>query len=333
MACTQNLVLFTDYTDLDPEPARKILAQEGISTELLRVNADGTVDSSQAGAVALIVGYADVTEQLMEQLPNLGCITTTSNGVDMVDTGYAQKNGIWVCNVPHAATQEVAVHTVALILAALRHLRHSQEIGSQGGWTAEVREVPKRVSQLTLGLLGFGKIGAEVARLATPFFERIVVNDSGLIPSSETGVLSATFGEVIATADVISLHLPLTDVTRHIVNAEVIAQMKHGITLINVSRGELVDQGALHAALDSGQIEYACLDVLDREPPATDHPFRSHPRVILTPHVAFLSDAALQQYEEDPAHTVASWWNTGAPNHSVIEGTRAPQHSALDTTH
>lgn len=323
------LVLFTDLTDLDPAPATLILENHGIRTEVLRTDGDGSIVAEQRGACALIVGYREITAELMAQLPELAVIGTTSNGVDMIDLGHAEARGVWVTNVGHAATEEVAVHTLSLILAALRRLRHGHAVSAAGGWTTEVTEVPRRASELTLGIVGFGRIGETLARIAAPLFHRVVAHDPSRSEGSG-GVVFQPLDTLLAEADIISLHLPLTERTRHILDARSFALMRPGAMLVNVSRGALVDEAALIGALDAGILAAACLDVLDAEPPAADHPFRTDTRVLLTPHVAFLSDASLRQYEETAARNIAAWWHEGRPPEWVLRGREGQRPVAHD---
>ena len=325
---TPPLALFTDLTDLSIEPAKRILAEHGFRSDVLEVDASGVVATHQREAVALIVGYRQLTADLLAQFGSLGIIGTTSNGFDMIDLDHARERGIWVTNVGHAATEEVAVHTMSLILATERHLGAMQHIAREGGWTTEVTLTPRRLSTLTLGIVGFGKIGQAVAELAKPFFASVIVHDP-----SQTGVLGEVtalpLDEVVTGSDVLSLHLPLTAETHHIIDAKALASMRPGATLVNVSRGELVDETALLEALDTERLSAACFDVLDTEPPSPQHPMRTHPRVLLTPHVAFLSSGSLTQYEETAALRIAEWHENGSPSEWVLRGA---EHSPMTKT-
>lgn len=309
------LVLFAELTDLDPEPAAELLAASGIDVEVLQLQPGGTVDASQQRAIGLIAGYSEIGSTLIDQFPQLGIIATTSNGTDMVDVKCATDRGIWVTNVGHAATEEVAVHAFALMLAAIRELPAMQRAVAGGGWTDDLTVVPRRASELTLGVIGFGRIGQELARIAAPTFARVLVFDPFASPSVSS---VSSLEELLEASDVVSLHLPLTDETRGLLGAPEIERMREDAILINTSRGELVDLEACESALDSGRLGAVGFDVLVGEPPATDHPLRSHPRAIVTPHAAFLSSASILQYETDPARYISEWHREGKPSTCVV---------------
>lgn len=320
---SQPLVLFTDLTDLDPAPARDILGKNGFLTDVLRTE-NGRVIPEHQTAVGLIVGYRTLDEKILKQFPSLQIIATTSNGVDMVDTKYAERHNIWVTNVGHAATEEVAVHTLALILSAVRGLHHGSSVVAQGGWTAEFSQLPPRVSELTLGVIGFGRIGQKVASLATPFFGQILAVDE-VENSRHEQVKMVDLTTLLRESDVITLHLPLTPATQQTIDAYAFSLMREGALLVNVSRGELIAEEALLQALHHGKVTTACLDVLDAEPPRRDHPLRTHPRVLMSPHVAFLSRTTRKMYEETAPNNIVTWWKTGKPHEWLIQGA-APQH-------
>ncbi|MFC4222887.1 C-terminal binding protein [Lysinibacter cavernae] len=315
------LIVFTDQTDLDPVPGRRLLEAAGFDTMLLSLMTERDVPAEARRAVGLVVGYASIDQDIFDAFPDLAIIATTSAGFDMVDVEVAERRGIWVCNLVDAATQEVAAHALALILATERELRAATSVTANGGWTDDVSVVPRRLSELTLGLFGFGRIARQLATIASPLFGKIVAYDPycDAYPAHVEGV---SFGELLTQSNVLSLHSPLTDDTRGIINTAAFAKLQMGATLINVSRGELVDQDALIEALDSGRLRGAGLDVLDAEPPSADHPLRRHPKAIVTPHIGFLSDASLQHYVLDPSRTIIDWAQTGAPARFVVRGSR-----------
>lgn len=317
MSATAPLVLFSDFTDLDPKPATRLLNEHGISTELMRRDSLGQIEASQRHAIGIIVGYSDIDARLIDQLPQLGIIAATSNGTDMIDVSHATGRGIWVTNVGHAATEEVAAHALMLSLVALREYTAMVQTVHNGGWTDDLTVVPRRISNLTLGLIGYGRIGAEFARMATPLFGRVIAYDPFRPPAD--GVAEPASRETVITeSDVISLHLPLTPETRGLIGADELASMRENAVLINVSRGELVDLDACIRSLDSGKLASVGFDVLDGEPPMANHALRNHPRAVITPHAAFLSDEALRHYETDPASYIAEWHSSGVPTACVV---------------
>lgn len=320
---TRPLVLFTDETDLDPAPGRALLEAAGCDTVLAelpsRAGEPQTLPAGAERAVALVVGYARIDEALLERLPNVGFIATMSAGFDMIDRAAAEARGIWIVNLTDAATEEVAAHALTLMLALERDLRGSVAVTAAGGWTDDVTAVPRRLSGLTLGLFGFGRIAQRLAQVAGPSLARVIAHDP-FVTAPVHGVELVERDALIAESDVLSLHLPLTADTHGAIDGAAFAAMRPGVSLVNVSRGELVDPEALTAALDSGKLRGAAVDVLHGEPPAADHPLRNDPRVIVTPHVAFLSDGSLEHYTLDPARNVLDWLRTGTAPRAAVRG-------------
>jgi D-3-phosphoglycerate dehydrogenase len=256
-----------------------------------------------ADAIAAIVGFADFGPVELDLFPSLQLVCTTSTGVDMVDVAAAAARGVTVVGLGGVATQEVALHALTLMLAALREVPAGRRVVRDGGWTIDLGVTPRPVSELVLGLVGFGRIARETARIAGPLFSRILATDP-FVTESEYGVELVDFERLLAEADVVSLHIPADDESRGLFSAERIATMRDGALLVNVSRGELVDSAAVVAALESGKLCGYAADVLDAEPPAADDPLRDHPRAIITPHMAFLSTASLSRYELNPARAI-----------------------------
>ena len=323
---TRPLVLFTDETDLDPAPGRALLEAAGCETVLAslptRADLPRELPAGAERAVALVVGYARIDAELLERMPDVRFIATMSAGFDMIDRAAAEARGIWVVNLTDAATEEVAAHALTLILALERDLRGSLAVTAAGGWTDDVTSVPRRLSGLTLGLFGFGRIAQRLAQVAGPSFARVIAHDP-FVTEPVHGVELVQREELVAQSDVLSLHLPLIPETHGAINSDTFAAMRQGASLVNVSRGELVDPEALTAALDSGAIRGAAVDVLHGEPPAPEHPLRRDPRVLVTPHVAFLSDGSLEHYTLDPARNVLAWLRSGTAERAAIRGTDA----------
>jgi D-3-phosphoglycerate dehydrogenase len=239
----------------------------------------------------VLVQYGRIDESVIDRCSGWRVIGRYGVGVDNVDVAAATRNGIAVVNVPDYCVEEVATHTAALALAALRRTRNSRELVDDGRWStwSELRPV-ERLSTSTLGLVGVGRIGAQVARLLGPFFGRVIAHD---VASSLTGAEMVSLDDVFSEADVVSLHCPLTAETANLVDASRLGSMKRTAYLVNVSRGGLVDTGALAAALRDGTIAGAALDVLPVEPPDPTDPILSAPNLTLTNHIAWYSETAL----------------------------------------
>jgi len=313
------LAIYTDNEDIDPTPGIRLLERHGFEVRFLETLDPERILAESRGAQALLVGYAPIPDWVIAGLPELRIISLISMGFDHIDLAAARAAGVWVTNLPGVATEEVATHALGLILATVRDLPFFERVVGQD-WNARPAVTPPRLSEKTLGLMGLGRIGAKLAEFASPLFGEIVGYDPYLAQNPEAaarlkslGVRLAGFDEVLASADVLSLHLPLTGETNRIINAESIARMKPGSYLINVSRGQLIDSPALALALDRGQITAAGLDVLDTEPAPADHPLIRHARTIVTPHVGFLSDHTLGEYVRIQAQNVVLLAETGVP--------------------
>jgi D-3-phosphoglycerate dehydrogenase len=254
-------------------------AAYGVSVEDAGGVSGAAVVEAAGTADGVLVQYGQITAEIIEQCPSWRVIGRYGVGVDNVDLDAATEHGIAVINVPDYCVEEVATHAAALLLAGWR----------RGDW--KVLQPIQPLSSSTLGLVGIGRIGGEVIRLLSPFFGRIISFDP--VQNPPAGVQAATLDEVFTEADVISLHCPLTPETRDLVNAERLESMKPGALLVNVSRGPLVDTAALNAALRSGTIAGAALDVLPQEPPDADDPLLSAPNLLLTNHSAWYSEVSL----------------------------------------
>jgi glycerate dehydrogenase len=242
-----------------------------------------------AGAPIVLTNKTPLSAATLAALPDLRYLGVLATGYNVVDVAAARARGIPVANVPLYGTASVAQHVFALLLELTQHVgRHSASVRA-GRWS-ESRdfcfwETPLlELSGRTLGIVGAGRIGSAVARIAEAFGMKVVfARRSGGRDELE---------QVLRTADVISLHCPLTDDTRHLINATTLGWMKPSVLLINTSRGPLIDEAALAAALHAGQIAGAGLDVLSTEPPPAGNPLFTAPNCIITPHIAWATRAA-----------------------------------------
>ncbi|MFJ9161510.1 C-terminal binding protein [Streptomyces griseoviridis] len=311
------IVVITDTEELDPGPGVRLLSDAGFEVRLAESRDPDVIAALAHDADALIVGYARVDAALLDRLPKLRVLATMSAGHDMVDTVEAARRGLWVANLPHAATEDVAVHALAQALSLTRGLPQADAVVRSGGWSQDLTETPRRAGELTLGVLGLGRIARELTRIAAPVFGRVIAHDPH-VPDRPDGPERVDLDTLVRDADILSLHVPSTPRTRGMVNAGLLARMRRGSMLVNVSRGDLVDPEALLDALDDGRLAGAALDVFPVEPPAAADRLRSHPRLRLSPHSAFLSDASLRAYATEPARNVIAWWTTGRPHTPVV---------------
>lgn len=222
----------------------------------------------------------------LDRADRLRVIARAGVGVDNIDIEAATRRGILVLNTPESSTVAAAEHTFAMLLALARHVPAASQALARGEWGRE-RFVGTELTGKTLGVIGLGKIGSEVARRALAFGMRVIASDPYVSEerARRLGVALASWGDVLDSADIITLHVPLGVETTALVGPDDLARMKPGAFLINCARGGLIDEAALLAALDSSQLGGAALDVFANEPPAADHPLLRHPRVVATPHL------------------------------------------------
>jgi glycerate dehydrogenase len=252
-----------------------------------------------ANARVVITNKVKVGAEAMAAAPQLGLIAVSATGMDNVDQAAAAARGIAVKNVSGYAMTAVAEHAMMLMLALARRLDAHRAAVLDGSWVASpqfcVFAAPMRdLSGLRLGLIGSGAIASALAERAAAFGMDVVLAERRGAPLRPGRV---PFETVLATSDVISLHCPLTDETRHLLDAAAFAAMKPGMIVINTARGALIDEPALEAALDAGQVAGAGLDVAAQEPPPEDAPIlrlAARSDVIVTPHVAWASADAMQ---------------------------------------
>lgn len=243
--------------------------------------------SALAGAHGLIVRSATkVGAEMMDQAPNLRAIGRAGVGVDNIDVDAATERGIAVFNAPGGNTIAAAELTMALMLSLVRRVTEADRSMRKGKWDrSKFKGV--ELKGRTLGLIGAGRIGSEVATRAMAFGMDVIVYDPYLDQdrAEELGVELVDLNHVIESADVITLHVPLNEETRGMIDASVLARMKDDVFLINASRGGVIDEHALYEALQAGTIGGAALDVYEHEPLPSDSPLRKAPRLVHTPHL------------------------------------------------
>ncbi len=266
-------------------------------------------------ADAILNTYLPWSAESIGRLEKCRIIARYGIGFDNVDLAAARDAGIVVTNVPDYSVEEVATHGLALILAALRKVVAADRSVRAGEWSVDHFRPIHRLSTLTVGLVGFGRIGRQIAAPLEALGATIVAHDPYLSPAPEFPPL-LTLEELLGTADVISLHLPLTDETRGIIGATTLDKVKEGAILVNTSRGPLVDLDALGAALRSGRLSAAALDVFDSEPidPAR---IEEMPNLIATPHMAYYSEEALQESQRKATTQVIKVLTGEQPDYQV----------------
>lgn len=260
-----------------------------------------------SGAQVVLNNFAPITRKVMAVLPKGAVIVRYGVGVDNVDLGAARELGVRVCNVPDYGVDEVADHAAAFSLALARKIGRFDNGIRSGDWKiAAMVGGLRSLRDTTVGLIGMGRIARSYASRMTAFGCKIVGFDPYVSDDAArlAGIEPMARDEVIASANILSLHLPFTPETRHMIDAKALARLPAGAIVINCSRGGLIDEDALAEALASGQVSGAGLDVFEKEPLAASSPLRNAPNVLLTPHAAFFSDAsvdALQRLASEEA--------------------------------
>ncbi len=243
---------------------------------------------------ALLSRQGRVTAPVMDAHPGLRVIARHGTGLDEVDLAAARARGIPVFRTPGANAGAVAEHALAVLLALCKDLRPLGETVAAGGWRDQVRV--RDVEGMRLGLVGLGLIGRRVARLAQAFGMEVLAWSPTAAPDVAPGVRRLPdLHALLPHCEALSLHCPLLPETRHLLDAAGMARLPEGAFVVNTSRGGLLDEAALLAALERGHLAGAALDVFEEEPPPADHPLRRHPRVLVTPHVAGVTPGSLDR--------------------------------------
>ena len=281
-------IVVTSYTTLQTDgPHRAAYAEAGcelVPGPFIRWSTEEELLESVTDCDAVLCTTDQFTERVFAAAPRLKIVSRFGVGYDTIDVEAATKHGVWVTITPGINHLAVADHTLALLLAVARQVVPLVNMVEAGGWD---RPPGVELDGKTLGIIGFGSIGRQVARRAAGFGMRIIAHDimEDAAAAAALGVTYASLDDLLAQSDFITLNLALTASARGLINAERIAKMKRGVYLINTSRGGAIDEPALAEALRSGHVAGAGLDVLDMEPP-TDRTLIEMPQVIVTPHVA-----------------------------------------------
>lgn len=270
-----------------------------------------------ADAECLQVGtWVKITEAFLAGCPQLKVISRTGVGVDNVDVEAASKRGILVLNTPQANTLSVAEHTLAMVLALAKQLMTLDAHTRSGDFEIRRKNLPMDLDDKTLGLIGFGSIGRLTAQKANAAFNMRILAFDPFVTQAEPYVrLAASYAEVVKNSDFVSIHLPLLPETRNLFDGAMIAQMKKGAFLINTSRGGIVDEQALCAALESGALGGAALDVFESEPPKPDSIMMHAPNLIMTPHAAALTKECVLRVAKTAAEGIYDYLSGKEPKY------------------
>jgi len=314
--------LYTDFPWADVDVERDILDAVDCEIVVSPDNKEGTLERLAPGVDVILTCWAQVTARVIDAAGRCRHIARTGIGLDNIDVKHATERGILVTNVPDYCIHEVAEHALALVFALARNIA-GYHLATKAGRYDLVAGLPvERVSGKTLGVIGLGQIGKLLAAKAAAAGMHVVGTNRSGTPVS--GVDMLPLEELLATSDYVSVQAPLNPHTRHLINGETLARMKPTAFLINTSRGGLVDHAALAEALAAGQIAGAALDVQDPEPPDLSQPPYNDPRVIVTPHVAFVSSEATHELRTRVGRQAAAFLRGETPenvvNPSVLAG-------------
>ena len=311
-------VVFLDRESLKAKVRKPAQAESYV--EHAKTSVDEVVAKLQ-GATVAITNKVPLRAETLKRLPQLKMIAVAATGYDVIDVPYCKEHGIAVANIRNYAVHTVPEHAFALILALRRNILAYRQDVEAGVWqksdqfcffTHDIGDL----HGATLGIIGEGAIGQGTAAIARGFGMKVIFADHE--PPKMPGVEFTPFEQVLAESDVISMHCPLTPSTRNLIGLEQMRRMKRNALLINTSRGGLVDEAALIQALDEGLIAGAGFDVLTTEPPKNGHPLLDvrRPNFILTPHVAWASDGAMQFLADQLIDNIDRW-AAGTPQHLV----------------
>ncbi len=312
----------TDYTFPDLDVEQSILSTAGVE---LRSGNDKHIPALKvlvAEADAVITQFAPINAEVITAMERAKVIVRYGIGVDNVDLQASRERGIPVCNVPDYCIDEVADHTLAFILGVTRQVVPNTLHVREGEWgLATPLDQLRTLRDQTVGLVGFGRIGREVASRLAPFKSRRLVYDAFVAADAvrAAGCEPVTLDELLTQSDIVTLHCPSTPQTKKLLNAESLGRMKRGAIAVNLARGDLVDTASLVAALQSGQVSAAALDVCDPEPIPVDSPLRSLPNVLTASHIASASPKAVRKLRETAANLALAALN-GEPLSNIVNG-------------
>ena len=317
---SMNIVILDGYTANPGDLSWQGLEEIGEVTVYDRTKADETV-ARAADADIVLTNKVIISREIIAQLPRLKYIGVLATGYNVVDIEAAHERGITVTNVPAYSTESVAQMVFAHLLTVTNRTEHYAIENRNGRWAKNPDfcywDFPHmELAGKTFGIVGLGNIGRRVAEIATAFGMHVKALTSKSADALPANIEKATLESILSTSDVLSLHCPLTDKTRHLINRETLQQMKPTAILINTGRGPLVDDQAVADALSGGRLAAFCADVLTEEPPKADNPLLKQPNAYMTPHIAWASKEARVRLVQVATDNVRAFIN-GRPQNMV----------------
>ena len=291
-------IVICDLDHENVETERTVFEKAGYDFDWLHCKTQEEVIASCKEAVVLLNQYVRMDRTVFEALPNLKCIVLYGVGVDNINLDDAEEYGVQCCNVPDYGTREVADHALSLMLCLVRKIALSNSLIRRGMWDYR-KEIPIfRMSEMTVGVYGMGRIGSAFAKRVRAMGCRVIAYDN------ETDSLNRVFPDfvqfvsvetLLCESDIISIHCPLRPDTYHIFGKEEFRRMKKTAYIVNTARGGIIDETALKWALTQGEIAGAAVDVVEREPLTADHPLLQHDNFIVSPHTAWYSEESSEE--------------------------------------
>jgi len=308
------------FLDTDPEDRALVqvhfpqayIAQQALQGDML-------VEACKDAEIISTFIHTPFPATLLSQLPKLKLLCTRSVGYDHIDLATCTKQQITVCNVPDYGSHVIAEHVFALLLGTLRHIWEAEKRVESGEFDYHgLRGIS--LHGKTIGIVGTGKIGRKVAKIAHGFGMHILAVDvcRTLELEQELGVRYVSFDELLHQSDIITLHAPSMEDTYHMISTRALSLMKNDVVLVNTARGDLIDTAALLQSLQQGKLQYALLDVLEHEKNFQENKeLIAHPRVVVTPHIAFYAEDSMRNMFEDCFTSIEEWQSGKTPAHSI----------------
>jgi D-3-phosphoglycerate dehydrogenase / 2-oxoglutarate reductase len=318
-------VLITDYAWNDLDIERSVLAEHDIELVVAPAGDVATLAKLAADCDAIMTNWAKVPEAVIAACARCQIVARLGIGLDNIDVAYASSRGIVVTNCPDYCLVEVAEHALGLLLALSRKVAYYHHATKSGTYDLRAGAALRRIEGQTLGIIGYGNIGQKLAAKARPLGLQILAT-SRTKRGEQDGARFVELDELLSASDYVSLHVPATQETKNMLGAAQFARMKPSAYLINTARGAVIDHAALADALEAGKLAGAALDVQEVEPPDLSKRPYNDPRVIVTPHAAFVSVESLENLRRRVAQQVADRLRGRVPenvvNPAVLDGAR-----------
>ncbi|MFD0979137.1 C-terminal binding protein [Tropicimonas aquimaris] len=313
-------IVVADCDHESMEIEKNILADAGLDYTHFACRTEEDLITQCAGANVILTQYGPFTDRVLAALrPDLGLVVRYGVGVDTVDLDAATRHGVQICNVPDYGMYEVSDHALGLMMALVRKIPMIAAATRRGEWDYRMAIPVRRIRDMTVGVLGVGRIGRLFAEKVAALGSRVVLCDPykpglcELLPGAE----QLTFDEMIAIVDVVSIHCPLSEETRGIIGASEIARMKPGAIILNTARGGIVDEDALAEGLASGKLGGAGIDTVESEPLAATSPLLSFENCIVTPHMGWYSEQSAQELKRKVAEEAVRFARGKPPAYPV----------------